>query len=244
MENTVEKSEPSEAVIKSSENFDDSNKEIAPVFVDSQYPGQKTDLALEDLKTKASAEDDEQNDSFHSFTPKSEFLKKRYSVDFKKNKLLFKRYSVDSRTESESLERLQQLEKIELELAKINMEVRPGKRRQSSGILKSTSSNEQDYRMCNTNESLSDEDEVFESSDGTGNAVDGSRDTPVTPVGRDDLALRRHRFFSDLVCAARAAVEHRVRFDPLGPVIADSGERFICLGYLRFGISLVRYHYK
>lgn len=43
---------------------------------------------------------------------------------------------------------------------------------------------------------------------------------PTTPIGRDELALRRHRFFSDLLNAAHAAVEHRVRFDPLGPFVA------------------------
>lgn len=40
-------------------------------------------------------------------------------------------------------------------------------------------------------------------------------------VGRDELALRRHRVFSELVGAARAAQEHRVRFDPLGPLVAS-----------------------
>lgn len=44
---------------------------------------------------------------------------------------------------------------------------------------------------------------------------------PTTPIGRDELALKRHRFFSDLLEAAQAAMEHRVRFDPLGPFVAD-----------------------
>lgn len=50
----------------------------------------------------------------------------------------------------------------------------------------------------------------------------GTAEPPVTPVGRDELALRRHRFFSDLLDAAQAATEHthRVRFDPLGPSVA------------------------
>lgn len=48
----------------------------------------------------------------------------------------------------------------------------------------------------------------------------GTAEPPVTPVGRDELALRRHRFFSDLLVAAQAATEHRVRFDPLGPSVA------------------------
>lgn len=47
---------------------------------------------------------------------------------------------------------------------------------------------------------------------------------PTTPIGRDELALRRHRFFSDLLNAAHAAVEHRVRFDPLGPIVAKEEE--------------------
>lgn len=50
--------------------------------------------------------------------------------------------------------------------------------------------------------------------------LDGTLEPPATPVGRDELALRRHRFFSDLLTAAQAAAEHRVRFDPMGPAIA------------------------
>lgn len=49
----------------------------------------------------------------------------------------------------------------------------------------------------------------------------GVQEPPVTPIGRDELALKRHRFFSELLTAAQAAVEHRVRFDPLGPDVAD-----------------------
>lgn len=55
----------------------------------------------------------------------------------------------------------------------------------------------------------------------------GTAEPPVTPVGRDELALRRHRFFSDLLVAAQAATEHRVRFDPLGPSVA--GESYLFL---------------
>ncbi|GAB0091850.1 hypothetical protein DMENIID0001_067360 [Sergentomyia squamirostris] len=51
--------------------------------------------------------------------------------------------------------------------------------------------------------------------------VGGVQEPPVTPIGRDELALKRHRFFSELLTAAQAAVEHRVRFDPLGPDVAD-----------------------
>lgn len=61
-----------------------------------------------------------------------------------------------------------------------------------------------------------DDDEVFE----------GGGEPPATPVGRDELALRRHRFFSDLLGVAKAGVEHRVRFDPLGPTVAGSGQSF------------------
>lgn len=49
----------------------------------------------------------------------------------------------------------------------------------------------------------------------------GILEPPTTPIGRDELALKRHRFFSDLLEAAQAAIEHRVRFDPLGPFVAD-----------------------
>ncbi|CAK9816611.1 Adenylyl cyclase-associated protein 1 [Anthophora plagiata] len=47
----------------------------------------------------------------------------------------------------------------------------------------------------------------------------GMQEPPATPVARDELALRRHRFFSDLLHAAQNATEHRVRFDPLGPMV-------------------------
>lgn len=42
---------------------------------------------------------------------------------------------------------------------------------------------------------------------------------PTTPL--DELALKRHRFFADLIDAAHAAIEHRVRFDPLGPKVDE-----------------------
>ncbi|EFN80031.1 adenylyl cyclase-associated protein 1 isoform X1 [Harpegnathos saltator] len=44
----------------------------------------------------------------------------------------------------------------------------------------------------------------------------GMQEPPATPVARDELALRRHRFFSELLQVAQNT-EHRVRFDPLGP---------------------------
>lgn len=151
---------------------------------------------------------------------KKNLSKKRYSVDFKKNRLDFKRFSVDCRRGSATLEELARLEQ---ELARTNVDVRPGARRKSTGILKSTASSSNDvseHRSVNKQEVCSDDDEVFEESAPSEEA--GPRDPPATPVGRDELALRRHRFFSDLVCAARAAVEHRVRFDPLGPVISGN----------------------
>jgi hypothetical protein len=53
----------------------------------------------------------------------------------------------------------------------------------------------------------------------------GTAEPPATPVGRDELALRRHRFFSDLLEAHQAGAEHRVHFDPLGPVVAGGEYR-------------------
>lgn len=50
--------------------------------------------------------------------------------------------------------------------------------------------------------------------------VGGVQEPPATPVGRDELALRRHRLFSELLNAAQDTSERRVRFDPLGPVVA------------------------
>lgn len=48
----------------------------------------------------------------------------------------------------------------------------------------------------------------------------GVLEPPVTPVGRDELALKRHRLFSEFLAAAQAATEHRVRFNPWGPNVA------------------------
>ncbi|XP_012220728.2 adenylyl cyclase-associated protein 1 isoform X1 [Linepithema humile] len=52
----------------------------------------------------------------------------------------------------------------------------------------------------------------------------GMQEPPATPVARDELALRRHRFFSDLLQAAQNSTEHKVRFDPLGPMVHSGGE--------------------
>ncbi|KAJ8670581.1 hypothetical protein QAD02_001840 [Eretmocerus hayati] len=60
-----------------------------------------------------------------------------------------------------------------------------------------------------------DEPEPNKCSEGFG----GMQEPPATPVARDELAMRRHRFFSDLLQAARSTAEHRVSFDPLGPMV-------------------------
>ncbi|CAG9581543.1 unnamed protein product [Danaus chrysippus] len=173
--------------------------------------------------TPVSVETPNQNDEANEITdevfPKPNFTK-RFSVDYKKNRIDIKRYSIDcSRNVT-----LDELASLEQELARTNVGVRLGPRRKSSGILKSTSESMEscDKRFKVKHDSASDDDEVFEKP-AVLNDYEGPREPPATPVGRDELALRRHRFFSDLVCAARAAVEHRVRFDPLGPVVADSG---------------------
>ncbi|XP_020299541.1 adenylyl cyclase-associated protein 1 isoform X3 [Pseudomyrmex gracilis] len=62
---------------------------------------------------------------------------------------------------------------------------------------------------------LSEEDDSEYASEG----CSGMKEPPATPVARDELALRRHRFFSDLLQAAQNSTEHRVRFDPLGPMV-------------------------
>lgn len=59
----------------------------------------------------------------------------------------------------------------------------------------------------------------------------GLNEPPATPVGRDELALKRHRFFSDLMAVAEAQDRHRVRFDPRGPSV--SGTEFNNTNYRR-----------
>ncbi|XP_047984974.1 adenylyl cyclase-associated protein 1 isoform X2 [Leguminivora glycinivorella] len=161
--------------------------------------------------------DDVINDDILAQVYKRELMKKRYSVDIKKSRMDFKRFSVDYRRDTATLEELARLEQ---KLAQTNFDVRPGGRRKSTGILKtSVSTGSGDQKSFQ--EPSSDDDDVFEK--GTPESTERPTEPPATPVGRDELALRRHRFFSDLVCAARAAVEHRVRFDPLGPVVAEPG---------------------
>ncbi|CAG9796520.1 unnamed protein product [Diatraea saccharalis] len=186
---------------------------------DSDTNIQHTDedkVSAVDLNTDAADEDTIERILF-----KRDLSKKRFSVDYKRSRLDFKRFSVDCRRDSATLEELARLEQ---ELARTNVDVRPGLRRKSSGILKSTPSSSNgitEPRVPSKEESLSDDDEVFEGKVTPSGTHEGPQEPPATPVGRDELALRRHRFFSDLVCAARAAVEHRVRFDPLGPTVAD-----------------------
>lgn len=166
------------------------------------------------------AEDVIDEDTILNQVYKRDLIKKRYSVDYKKSRTDFKRFSVDYRRDSATLEELARLEQ---KLAQTNVDIRPGGRRKSTGILKTSVSNMvSDHKLLQ--EHSSDDDEVFERSVPQSAGSEGPPDPPATPVGRDELALRRHRFFSDLVCAARAAVEHRVRFDPLGPVVADPGK--------------------
>lgn len=55
----------------------------------------------------------------------------------------------------------------------------------------------------------------------TSRELGGILEPPTTPIGRDEVAMRRHRFFSDLINAAQAAAEHRVCFDPLGPFVTE-----------------------
>lgn len=174
----------------------------------------------EELDKDVVCDEDKGDEDVDDVFIKPALTKKRYSVDYKKIRSDFKRYSVDC---SRNVATLEELCNLEQELARTNIDIRVG-RRKSSGILKSTSDigDIVDKVPKVRHESCSDDDDVFER-DAVANDSEGPREPPATPVGRDELALRRHRFFSDLVCAARAAVEHRVRFDPLGPVVADSG---------------------
>lgn len=201
------------------QNSEENVKDIISAIIDPESNAQENQEKLE--HNKVGFEDaSEIGDAIDLVLTKRELSKKRYSVDYKRSRLDFKRFSVDCRRDSATLEELARLEE---ELARTNVDVRPGGRRKSTGILKSTASSSNDMsEQCSKQEPVSDDDEVFEEIASTGEA--GSKEPPATPVGRDELALRRHRFFSDLVCAARAAVEHRVRFDPLGPIVADPGE--------------------
>ncbi|OWR47727.1 adenylyl cyclase-associated protein [Danaus plexippus plexippus] len=201
----------------------DESKDLA-IHVENVLNDEKTDCEDKEecpdtpVTVETPNQIDEVNEISDEVLPKP-YVTKRFSVDYKKNRIDIKRYSIDcSRNVT-----LDELASLEQELARTNVGVRLGPRRKSSGILKSTSESMEscDKRFKAKHDSASDDDEVFEKP-AVLNDYEGPREPPATPVGRDELALRRHRFFSDLVCAARAAVEHRVRFDPLGPVVADS----------------------
>lgn len=199
--------------VEISENVNEESDSQAKI-----QPSEQNKVAFDD------SADSGDGDILNRIQFKRDLSKKRFSVDYKRSRLDFKRFSVDCRRDSATLEELARLEQ---ELARTNIVVRPGVRRKSSGILKSTTSSSNgtsEQRLPVKPESSSEDDEVFEGNAAVGGDGDCPVEPPATPVGRDELALRRHRFFSDLVCAARAAVEHRVRFDPLGPVVADPGE--------------------
>ncbi|XP_044020221.1 adenylyl cyclase-associated protein 1 isoform X1 [Aphidius gifuensis] len=49
--------------------------------------------------------------------------------------------------------------------------------------------------------------------------VSGMLEPPATPIAKDELALRRHKFFSDLIHATNLSANHKVHFDPLGPLV-------------------------
>ncbi|XP_047503270.1 adenylyl cyclase-associated protein 1 isoform X1 [Pieris napi] len=197
-----------------------------PKIDEMEYTENLPDSTVKDTEHDPSCSDkaalvEEDEDSVDDVFSKPDVIKKRFSVDYKNTaRLDFKRFSVDC---SRNVTTLEELSNLERELARTNVDVRPI-RRKSSGILKSTTSSSEfvDHRYTPKDDSDCDDD-VFERDVSLSTDMEGPREPPATPVGRDELALRRHRFFSDLVCAARAAVEHRVRFDPLGPVVADSG---------------------
>lgn len=67
----------------------------------------------------------------------------------------------------------------------------------------------------------------------------GIQEPPVTPVGRDELALKRHRLFSEILQAAQAAADHRVRFNPWGPNVQPQdpliGNAFVMNGRREIG---------
>lgn len=218
---TLAPTKNTESPIKQEEHIthveENKNEEKEPSTTEESQRDDNNEASLHDSVS-------ESNDNSLDFTLfKGELTRKRYSVDYKRTHLNFKRFSVDCRRDSATLEELTRLEQ---ELARTNVDVRIGGRRKSSGILKSSSNSTNgisEQRSYMKQESDTEDDEVFEQN-ATKTGESDPREPPATPVGRDELALRRHRFFSDLVCAARAAVEHRVRFDPLGPVVADTGK--------------------
>lgn len=63
------------------------------------------------------------------------------------------------------------------------------------------------------------DEEEIQGGENVNGTYGGMQEPPVTPVARDELALRRYRFFSELLDAAKGTNSHRVRFDPLGPLV-------------------------
>ncbi|CAO1407767.1 unnamed protein product [Diamesa hyperborea] len=64
----------------------------------------------------------------------------------------------------------------------------------------------------------------FPNSENGGQGQNGWSEPPTTPIGKDELALKRHRYFTELLDAAQAAIDQRVCSDPKGPInpmIAD-----------------------
>lgn len=51
----------------------------------------------------------------------------------------------------------------------------------------------------------------------------GCIEPPVTPVGRDELELKRQRLYTELLRAAHAAVEHSVAVRGMTASIASDG---------------------
>lgn len=58
-------------------------------------------------------------------------------------------------------------------------------------------------------------------SENGGQGQNGWSEPPTTPIGKDELALKRHRYFTELLDAAQAAIDQRVCSNPMGPMIAD-----------------------
>lgn len=62
---------------------------------------------------------------------------------------------------------------------------------------------------------------VNEFSENGGQGQNGWSEPPTTPIGKDELALKRHRYFTELLDAAQAAIDQRVCSNPMGPMIAE-----------------------
>ncbi|XP_067625072.1 uncharacterized protein capt isoform X2 [Eurosta solidaginis] len=66
----------------------------------------------------------------------------------------------------------------------------------------------------------------------------GCIEPPATPVGRDELELRRQRLYTDLLRAAHAAVEHNIRFTTFKPTDSFPPHQFYqVIGEARRGVE-------